>query len=53
MIRKSLFWGLTLVLVVALISLIVRGRRLEKQQAGKSVEVVQESEPSPIRVLAP
>jgi len=53
MIRKSLFWGLTLVLVVALISLIVRGRRLEKQQAGKSVEIVQESEPSPIRVLAP
>jgi len=53
MIRKSLFWGLTLVLFAALIVLVVRGRRLEKQEARKVVEVVQESEPSPIRVLAP
>jgi hypothetical protein len=53
MIRKSLFWGLTLVLVVALISLIVRGRRLEKEQAQQMVEVVRESKATPIRVFAP
>ncbi len=53
MIRKSLFWGLTLVLVVALINLIIRGRRLEKQQARQRVEVVQEAKPTPTRVLAP
>ncbi len=53
MIRKSLFWGLTLVLVVALINLIIRGRRLEKQQASQLVEVVQEAKPTPTRVLAP
>ncbi len=53
MIRKSLFWGLTLVLIAALISLVVRGRRLEKQQAQQVVEVVRESKPTPTRVFAP
>jgi hypothetical protein len=53
MIRKSLFWGLTVVLVAALVSLIVRGRRLEKQEAAQAVEVVRQSKPSPTRVLAP
>ena len=53
MIRKSLFWGLTLVLLVALVSLIIRGRRMEKGQAGRLVEVTQESPPSATRVLAP
>jgi hypothetical protein len=53
MIRKSFFWGLTIVLMVALISLIARSRRLEKQQTGKSEEVIQESKPTPTRVLAP
>jgi hypothetical protein len=53
MIRKSFFWGLTLVLIIALISLIVRSRRLEKQQVGKSEGVIQESKPTPTRVLAP
>ena len=54
MLRKSLFWGLTVVLVAALVSLIVQGRRLEKQQAGgKVMEVIQESRPSPTRILAP
>jgi hypothetical protein len=53
MIRKSLFWGLTLVLVVALISLIIRGRRLEKEQAQQMVEVARESKPTPTRVFAP
>jgi hypothetical protein len=50
MIRKSLFWGLTLVLIVALVNLIIRGRRLEKQQ---SEATVQQSKPSATRVLSP
>jgi hypothetical protein len=53
MIRKSLFWGLTLVLVVALVSLIIRGRKMEKEQAAQPMEVVQQVPPSPTRVLAP
>ena len=53
MIRKSLFWGLTLVLAVALMSLIIRGHRLEKEQARQMVEVVRESKASPTRVFAP
>jgi len=53
MIRKSLFWGLTLVLIAALFSLIVRSRRLEKEQAAGAAEVVQESQQTPTRVLAP
>jgi hypothetical protein len=51
--RKWLFWGLTLVLVVALINLIIRGRRLEKQQAGQHAELVQESKATATRVLMP
>jgi hypothetical protein len=53
MIRKSLFWGLTVILVAALVGLILRGRRLEKQEAAQSIEVVRQSQPSPTRVLAP
>ena len=53
MLRKSLFWGLTLVLVVVIVNLVVRGRRLEKEKADQVVEVVQESKPSPTRVLGP
>jgi hypothetical protein len=54
MIRKSVFWGLTLVLVVALVSLIVRGRKFEKQQqAARSAEFVQPSKPTSTRVLTP
>jgi hypothetical protein len=53
MLRKSLFWGLTLVLVVALVNLVIRGRRLEKQRAEQLVEVVQESKPTATRVLNP
>jgi hypothetical protein len=53
MIRRSLFWGLTLVLIVALISLVIRSRRLEKEQAQQMVEVVRESRATPTRVFAP
>jgi hypothetical protein len=51
MIRKSVFWGLTLLLVVAVVDLILRGRRAEKQEAGKPVEFVQESDSTPTRVI--
>jgi hypothetical protein len=53
MIRKSVFWGLAIVLAVVLVNLVLRGRRLEKQQAGKPVEVIQESASTPTRVLKP
>jgi hypothetical protein len=53
MIRKSLFWGLTLVLIVALVTLVIRGRRFEKQQAAKVVAVTRESKSTPTKVLSP
>lgn len=53
MIRRSLFFGLTLVLVVALVALILQGRREEKLQANQKSEVIKESAASPIRVYAP
>ena len=53
MIRKSLFWGLTLILVVAIVNLALRGRRLEKARARQMVEVVQESKPTATRALSP
>jgi hypothetical protein len=53
MIRKSVFWGLTLLLVVALIGIVLRGGRLAKQQADKPTEVIQESVSTPTRVLKP
>jgi hypothetical protein len=53
MIRKSVFWGLSIILVIALIGLVLRGRRIEKQQVGKPTEIIQESVPTPTRVLKP
>jgi hypothetical protein len=53
MIRKSVFWGLTLVLVVVLVSLIVQSRRLEKQSTPTVTEVVKTAQSSPIRLVAP
>jgi len=53
MFRKTLFWGLTLMLVAVLVSLVIRSRREEKKQAPAVVEVVQESKPTATRVLSP
>jgi hypothetical protein len=53
MIRKSVFYGLTLLLIVVLINLVFRGRRVEKQQAAKSAEVLYESDSTPTRVIRP
>ncbi len=53
MIRKWVFWGLTLVLVAALAGLIIQGHQLEKQKANQPVEIVQESTPTATRAFAP
>ncbi len=53
MMRKYLFWGLTLVLVAAMIILIIRGRNLEKQEMNQVVEIIKESKSSATRVWAP
>ena len=53
MLRRYLFWGLTLVLVVALTNLIIRGCRLEKEQARQHVETVEEAKPTFTRVQKP
>jgi len=53
MIRRSVFWGLTVVLVAVLVSLIVQSRRLETQSAPTVTEVVKTAQSSPIRVIAP
>jgi hypothetical protein len=55
MARRSLFLGLTGMLVVVLGYLVVQGRKQEKlhQKNPRPVELVQESKPTPIRVMAP
>lgn len=51
--RRYLFLGLTLVLIVALTNLIIRGYRREKEQARQMVETVEEAKPSSTRVFNP
>jgi len=53
MFRKTLFWGLTLMLVAVIVSLVIRSRREEKKQPPALVEVVQQSKPTATRVLSP
>jgi hypothetical protein len=53
MIRKSLFWGLTIILMAVIVNLMIQGRRLEKKRADQVVEAIQESKPSATRVLGP
>ena len=53
MLRKMLFWGLTLMLVAVIVSLAVRSRHQEKKQAAAVVEVVRQSKPTATRVVAP
>ncbi len=53
MLRKTLFWGLTLMLVAIIVSLVFRSRREERSQAAVAVEIVQKSKPTATRVLAP
>ena len=51
--RKSLFYGLTLVLVSVFVYLAVQGNRLEKERTAKGADVVETFKPTPIRALAP
>ena len=55
MVRRSLFLGLTGMLVVVLGYLVVQGRKQEKKQQENPlpVEVVKESKPTLTRVIAP
>ena len=48
-----MFLGLTLILLIALGALIIRAKKLEKEQAIKPVEIVQKSPSTAIRALAP
>jgi hypothetical protein len=52
-IRKYLFLGLTVVLIIVFTNLMIRGCRLEKEQAQQTVEKVEEAKPSPTRVIHP
>jgi len=53
MTRRWLFGGLTIILIAVLIGLIIQGNKLEKQKANQPIEIIQESKPTPTRVLAP
>ena len=55
MFRKSIFWGLTLMLGTLLVWLVVRARKQEAQiaTAPAPTEIVRSAKPSPTRVIAP
>jgi len=53
MIRKTVFWTITFILMLALAYLIIQGRRMEKRQAARPKEVVREYKPTPTKALAP
>ena len=53
MLRRSLFWGLTLMLGAVLVWLIINGRREEARQAAGPTEVVKTANLSATRVAAP
>jgi hypothetical protein len=53
MMRRALFFGLTLVLILAFVFLSVRGCRQGKEPANPSTETVEKSEASATRVLQP
>ncbi len=53
MVRRSLFWGLTLLLGAVLVWLIINGRKEESRLASAPSEVVQTAKLSPTRAVAP
>ncbi len=53
MMRKSLFWGLTVMLVAVLVWLVMQSRREEAQRRSGPVEIVKTARLSPTRVIAP
>jgi hypothetical protein len=53
MLRRALFFGLTLALIAVVIGLMVRSGRQEKEPASQIMEKIEESVPSATRVLDP
>jgi hypothetical protein len=53
MIRRSLFFGLTLILILAFALLSIRGCQQQEEPAGRSTEIIKQSESSATRVLKP
>jgi hypothetical protein len=53
MMRRSLFFGLTLLLVLAFVFISIRGCRKEKEPESEPMETVEKSEATATRVLKP
>jgi hypothetical protein len=53
MFRRALFWGLTIMLVAVIVSLMIRSRSEEKRQAAATAEVVRQFKPTATRVIRP
>ena len=55
MFRRQLFYGITLVLLVVIIFLLLRGRSAEKNRATQNIKLEQISseQPSPVRAILP
>ena len=53
MFRKSIFWGLTMMLATVLIWLVVQARKQEAKTATAPAEIVRSAKSSPTRVIAP
>lgn len=53
MIRRTLFFAVTLILVALLAGLVLRGCQQEKERTAGMAEQTRESPPSPVRVFAP
>ncbi|NLV32398.1 MAG: hypothetical protein GXY47_14745 [Acidobacteria bacterium] len=53
MIRRTLFFAITLILVAVLAGLVFRGCQREKERTDGMAELTRESPPSPVRVFAP
>ena len=51
MIRRSLFFGLTLILLLGFVFLSLRGCRQEEEPAGQPMETVEKSEATATRVF--
>ena len=55
MFRRQLFYGITLILLVVIIFLLMRGRSAEKERVTQNIKVEQVAteQPSPVRVIPP
>jgi hypothetical protein len=55
MFRRQLFYGITLVLLVVIIFLLLRGRSAEKEREAKNIKLAEiaSEQPSPVRAILP